>query len=73
MKTGFALQSDLGQFRLSQRSSCYLMPALPESDLIVARRNDVKSLADIAPTARGIALERGCLCRNVPFHCRGGL
>src|ERR1700682_3305563 len=30
-------------------------------------------LADIAPTGRGIALERGYLCRNAPFHCRGGV
>jgi hypothetical protein len=27
-------------------------------------------LADIAPT--GAELERGYLCRNAPFHCRGG-
>ena len=27
----------------------------------------------IAPTGRGIALERGYLCRNASFHCRGGL
>src|SRR5882762_1159731 len=30
-------------------------------------------IADIAATGRKIALERGYLCRNAPFHCRGGL
>ena len=47
-----------------------ITPHIPVIDK--SKRQDVP-LADIAPTGRGIALERGYLCRNAPFHCRGGL